>query len=65
MCTLHKEKKKADSDSPPTNLKFYKNKDVYWMQNPQSMDYEYSFTDDTTYVIVPQELQCSREYRHS
>ena len=28
MCTLHKEKKKANSDSPPTNLELYKNKNV-------------------------------------
>ena len=28
------------------------------MQNPQSMDYKYSFTDDSTYVTVPQKLQC-------
>ena len=27
-----------------------------------SMDYKYSFTDDTTSVHVPQKLQCSREY---
>ena len=32
------------------------------MQNPQSMDYKYSFTDDIMYAIVPQKLQCSREY---
>ena len=63
MFTLHKEKKKANSDSPLTN--YTKTKDVYWMQNPQSMDYKYSFTDDATYVIVPQKLQCSREYRNS
>ena len=25
------------------------------MQNPQSMDYNYSFTDDNTYAIVPPE----------
>ena len=62
MCTLHKEKKKADSDSPSTNTK---TKDVYWMQNSKTMDYKYLFTYDTTYVIVPQKLQCSREYRNS
>ena len=35
------------------------------VQNPQSMDYKYSFADDTTYVIVPQKLKCSREYKNS
>ena len=61
MCTLHKEKKKADSDSPPTNLKLYKNKDVYWMQNPQSMDYKYSFTDS----CLPEATMLYREYNNS
>jgi len=31
------------------------------------MDYKIIFTDDTTmpYVLVPQRLQCSREYKNS
>ena len=31
------------------------------------MDYKVIFTDDTTmsYVLVPQKLQCSREYKYS
>ena len=38
--------------------------DVYQIQNLQSMDYKYSFTDDTTCVLGPQKLQCSREYKN-
>ena len=29
------------------------------MENLRIMDYKYSFTDDTTCVLVPQKLQCS------
>ena len=59
---IKKRRKLHDSDSPSTNTK---TKDVYWMQNSKTMDYKYLFTYDTTYVIVPQKLQCSREYRNS
>ena len=47
MCTLHKEKKKSWFRLFTNLFEIIQKQDVYWMQNPQSMDYNYS--DDTTY----------------
>ena len=59
MYTFHGEtKKKADSDSPPTN-KLYKNKICLLKVKSPEHGLQIFITDDTTYyVVVPKKLQC-------